>query len=597
MSYNKPPFNNLPFSFGSTGYTAPDFSSVPFRMGLHPSYQQSAYLQAAIDVFGPSGCDDLQGYIKTFQTSNFDIPISIAPIPSQNLASFLHGWDTKNLDAYLNITPPFDLHAIMNIIEIYNLPGSIVGEWWHGSTDISAGFHRILNRNYSYLSSIIHGWAERYLPAYITAVYFKDLWASIRGSFYTDIAASIGLIPPSDIQGIIHGYDTYDLPSLLNGVYGPYDIQGYIRVHPSLDLSIIMRGVYSGYKNLNAILEGWNVKDLHASMQYIYISDLNASINDMWGKLNLGASIIPGMMLLKRVLKISLMEYKNLGALVNFSCGGSGYKNLSATFGTIFSKRDLPTFIYGWHSGLLDNLKDLGAYINTESYSVQDKYLTTYDALPITDKHIRLVTRNATYDPSLYKVWDKLNIRYGAFNYKNLTASMIGVLNSYNLRASITTVIDMNYSELPDYIKPKSHEVFINLERGEDQWRRFIELMFDRDGTAPFKYFYVDGTQKVYKIDRDRHWTIWAMGYDKAEGSFVDRVNIRKKFIFDLNKYNTVDEAIRELMERAAHPTRVELSAFIDGGVPPHIDLSATMDIKNIYRWSRNLPAQIDAIL
>jgi len=115
--------------------------------------------------------------------------------------------------------------------------------------------------------------------------------------------------------------------------------------------------------------------------------------------------------------------------------------------------------------------------------------------------------------------------------------------------------------------------------------------MFDRDGDSTFKYFYVSGTQKVYKIDRSRHWTIWADGYSRTEDSMIERVNVRRKFIFNMSKYDTVDEAIRELMERAAYPTSTELGAYINGGLAPHLDLTALIDPIVKYTWVKHLIA------
>jgi len=120
--------------------------------------------------------------------------------------------------------------------------------------------------------------------------------------------------------------------------------------------------------------------------------------------------------------------------------------------------------------------------------------------------------------------------------------------------------------------------------------------MFDREGNEPFKYFYVSGTQRVYKVDRSRHWTIWADGYNRTTDSMIERTNVRRKFIFKLSDYDTIDEAIRELMERAAYPTSAELGAYINGGLAPHLDLVASVFPIVKYTWVKHLSANLNII-
>jgi len=67
MSYEKPPINNVPFKFTSSGYVAPDFTGVPARFGLRTSSQQTANMQATIEVFGQY-CTSTYTYIKDRKT-------------------------------------------------------------------------------------------------------------------------------------------------------------------------------------------------------------------------------------------------------------------------------------------------------------------------------------------------------------------------------------------------------------------------------------------------------------------------------------------------------------------------------------------------
>ena len=653
MPYDKPPITNVPFKFTSSGYTSPDFTEVPFRFGLRPSTQQTADMQATIDVFGkycsstytyvkerktyvvgysshgiqilkgqtiyggirdlcasltrtPPYADlpayafalsnfmDLSAYLKSNIQAHADIAADVYGIPPLDLPAFLHGWDhsdisasvygwaIKDLYGYIGAHPPNDLQAILNVIEIRDIPASIIGEWYHGQYDLPAEFYRIWGRGEKNLGALLAGWVELDLPAYITSVYFKDLSAIIQGSRTADLSAYIYSISPKDLQALIHGFDTRELPAYIQGSYGPYDLRANLDVISPTDLQAYING-FKGVQipfDLQGIVEGWNTNDLPALLNLVFPADLNAYLNAVGKSADLLATIIPSTILMKRALQIPLLEHKDLAAMVNFMCFGSSYEELSASLYAIH-KLDLPAFIIGWYGSTSDNLKDLGAYINTEDYITQDK--TTIAYVPEVDKYSLLKLQFGIKDP-YYTTWNTIDIMYGTYYAKNLSASINGVLNSSDLNASLTSVFDWNYSELPEYVKPKTHEVFINMERFETQWRRFIELMFDRTGTRPFEYFYVGGTKKVYKIDRSRSWTIWADGYSRNDDSTIERSNVRRKFVFNMSNYSTVDEAIRELIERAAYPTSSDLSAYINGGLGKHLDLSANIDILSKYK-------------
>jgi hypothetical protein len=546
---------------------------------------------------------NLSAYIKSTIQSYADLVASVYGIPPEDLPAFIHGWDTrdipaniygwaiKDLPGYIGTHPPEDLPGILNVIEIRDLPGSITGEWWHGSYDLPAEFYRIWNRGEKDLGAFLAGWAEFDLPAYITAVYFKDLAAIIQSSSIVDLPGTISPIAPIDLTGSLHGWDTRYLSAIINGVYGPYDIQAYLNAVPPKDLRAYIAG-FGGIEipfDLQGIVEGWYTSDLPAYMSLVYPVDLPAYIAVLGKSADLGASIIPNTILMKRALQIPLLEYKDLNAMINFMCFGSAYSDLGAYMYAIH-KLDLPAFIIGWYGSTSDNLKDLGAYINAEDYVVQDKFEGAR-FVPEIDKYTRLRLRFGSVDK--YTTWDTIDLVYGTYYAKNLGAYINGILTSADLGASLTATWDWNYSELPDYVKPKTHEVFINMERFEEQWRRFVELMFDRDGDQPFKYFYVTGTQKVYKVDRSRHWTIWADGYNRTEDSMVERVNVRRKFIFNMSQYSTVDEAIRELMERAAYPTSSDLTAYLNVSIGPHLDLEASIDPIVKYTWVKHLPASL----
>jgi len=116
-------------------------------------------------------------------------------------------------------------------------------------------------------------------------------------------------------------------------------------------------------------------------------------------------------------------------------------------------------------------------------------------------------------------------------------------------------------------------------------------------GTKDFCYFYVSGANKVYRIDRDRHWVVWAKSYEEEEDSFIERKMVRHKYLFKMSDYNSVDEAVRDLIDKVSYYRKVNLSAYIDGGLPIHTDLSGSITPFIKYSWIKYLYGNIKGYL
>ena len=103
----------------------------------------------------------------------------------------------------------------------------------------------------------------------------------------------------------------------------------------------------------------------------------------------------------------------------------------------------------------------------------------------------------------------------------------------------------------------------------------------------------------MYRFERDSHWTIWADSYIKTTDEMVERRNVRTKYIFRMSDYSTVDEAVRDLIDRVSAYRRVELSASITGIMPPYADLEASIRpsvVKAIHSWVKHLKASITGV-
>jgi hypothetical protein len=559
-------------------------------------------------IYAQSNFLDLGGYIKSFVQTDTDLPAFIRSYTQSytdlgaairrldhgtvDLGGELHGWATWDLAALIGAHSPADLNALLNIIEIRDLPASIHGALYFGQSDLGASIYRTYLRGVKNLGAYIRSLMVEYdLPAYLNVISTSNLPAYITTFKRStkNLGAYLYARQMKNLSASIHGYDTRDLGAIVSGVYGPYDLQAYIRVHPYLNLSATLHGWYSGVFNLKGIIEGSYRFDLSAFVNPILPMNLGAYISVVGQSFDLGALITPNIVKLKRVISISLLESRNLKGIINSFCFSSNYKDLSASLYTIY-KKDLSAFIWPWKSD--DGYKNLGAYINAEDYYVENKFIAKF----VPNSHLMYSQLKLTFTASgsIYTVFNTQRILFGTFYAANLLATINGILRSVDLGASIEPLIQANYTELPDYVNPKSHEVVISLNsKGHENWRTFVEIMFNRGGPEPFKYFYVSGSNKVYRIDRDRHWTIWASSYTEDDTDMIDRKNMRSKFIFNLSNYTTIDAAVRDLIDRVSAYRQVDLSAIIQPILPPSADLNASITPLFRRRWVKNLPANI----
>ncbi len=574
----------------------------------NPQYKDlSAYISAVIrtkdlNAFIRSATQanlNLSAFVRSYFSGYKDIVAAIRRVDHGQLdvIASVYGQAIQDLSVSIGAHLPLDLIALLNIIEIRDLPASVLGEWAKGTYDLAAGLYKIWDRKTSDLSAYISSkmvWTN--LAAYLNIISLSNLSAYVKGFYrsYVNLNAYVLIGQMRNLYADIHGYDTSSLNASVVGIYGPYDLQAYICVHPYLNLYASIRGKYMGAMDLRAIVEGWYIINLAASIRSIDPVDLSAYIVARGKSIDLGASVIPNIIKLKKVLQISLLEHRDLKALINFQCFGSTYVNLGAYVYTLY-KKDLPAFVWPWRND--DGYKNLGAYINAGVYSVEDKV----DIRFVPNSHLMYSQLKLTFSPSnvqSYKVFDTQKILFGTFYASNLTATINGILRSTDLSASLTPVLQANYTELPEYVNPKTHEVVIDFnERWRENWKTFVEIMFHRSGPEPFKYFYVGGSNKIYKIDRNRHWTIWASSYIQDSTDVIDRKNVRSKFIFNMSNYTTIDEAVRDLIDRVSSYRKFDLGAIVQSISPPCADLTATIICKFKGKWVKHLGASITGIV
>ena len=657
--YTKPSINNIPFSFSTDGYSSPNFGDVPFNFSYRPSYEQTSDLQSAINVMGlyqeetytytkecptivvgysstgvpqilqlpciyggirdiggsiygnpthadlaayilaVSGQGNLSAYIKSTIQSSLNLGASTFGYLPIDLPAILSGWATKDLPATIYSTflsSYIDLAAVLNVIEVRNLPASLLGVLFSGIKNITSSIFGYPPVDLSASITPLISWTAVNLSAYIKSIYFSDLGAVIQSFTMADLGAFAYSIPPIDLGGQLHGWDVSNLGVSLVGVYSPYDIQAYIYgVGGFKNLNSFIRGMIETQVavDLSALLYGSNIYDMRASINSIIPTDLGAYLNSVGKSIDLPAYIVPKVIYLSKVFQVSLLEYKDMKAMINSSCFGTGYNDLYAYIRSI-EKLDLRAVLYAWKQGISDNIRDLMSYINTSICTVEDRIPINFISHPL--KYTQLIINFNLIVRPTYRVFDTINIFFGAPIFKNLNASIMGILPSVNLPALIIPVFQWNYRDLPLNVNPKTHQIVIDFnEKWREEFRRMVEIFFQYTGDGPYKYFYVQGADKVYRSDRDRHWTIWAKSYTEISDSMIERRNVRHKYIFKMSQYSTVDEAVRDIIDRVSFYRRVNLSATIFAISPPQKNLTASISpvFTTNRRWSKNLHVSI----
>ena len=646
-NYNNPRLGNIPFRFSSSGYNTPNFSDVRFNFKTHSSYQQTATLQAAISVmqlyhdttytyvkecrsivvgysannvqilklpclFG--GIRDLFSFVHVITTdTNKDLLSFIRPnyYSYVDLSSFYRVFFRKysdltaytkcmfgtqipvDLGGYLQDIQPVDLNSLLNIIEIRDLSSYLNGVWWHGYTDLSALFMKFFLRHSKNLSSYIHGWQESVLYANIIPFWVKDLSADINAGLFSipkDLLSNIYAVSPKNLHATVHGYDTKNLPVYITYGLGPYDLQGSIRPILPKNLPAVING-FTGIKStqvLKAYISGYKYFDLCSYINSIGYKELSAFVNATGKYKDLTTYIVPKTINIKHVILVSLLESRDLSAVINYDCKLSGYCDLPSRL-YLIHKKDLKSYIIGWYHDSADNVVDLKAYINTGVYTAVDTYNISFSAHSYHHEEHDILGGSSKN----YKLFDTYTI-LGGNAFKDLVARVICVSESSDLTAFIRPAPLANYTPVPNWLKPKNREVVINIRRFEARWRRFVELMFFTNSDKDYHYFYVSGSNKVYRVDKNRTWVIWVTGYSYDKNSIYDRINVRRKFIFNLKKYNTIDDAIRDMLDRVSELRRRNLPATIQGIVGYyHKDLTSNIFAKYKKTWVLHLPVII----
>ncbi|MBV5347601.1 hypothetical protein JZU46_05235 [bacterium] len=487
---------------------------------------------------------------------------------------------------------PVNIAALLNIIELRELPIAIEGVYFKGTTDIYTDFGRVSFRNTKNIVSNIRGWAIKDLHSTIKSFWTKDLSADLLAGYFKvgkNLSSLIYAIAPKNLGATLHGYDCLNLNVFTITGFTPNDLQAYIDIIKFENLTATIYGKFGvgTNRNLPVFIRTNHVSFLSAYIDVNEARNLEAYIDAVGKYLDLVAKIAPRTINIKRMLFIPLLEHSDLKATIQYSCKSSGFRDFTASLYPI-RKLDLKGYIIGWYGGTSDNIIDLAAHINYHTYAVQNYInIEGYARNNITaGLDITVIPRNT------YRVFDTFAVS-GGNAHKLLSAYIIGHFQSLDLTASLVAKPIANFTATPSWMNPAKLEAVINLTRFEERWTRFVEMIFFTNSKEDFHYFYVSGENKIYKIDKKRTWKINITGYAESTDSIYERIKVKKKFIFNLDNYKNVDEAVRDLIDRVTAYKFLDLSATINAYDFEYLSLAAKIKAAKRHSWSTTFKTNI----
>ena len=654
--YTPPPKNNIPFRFTSGGYQPPQFNDVAFNFSTKSSqianlsasinvmqrYQDSTYTflkyceqyvigyhskgvqiikgkcyyggirdlgATIIAKLPPSGTSDLTATVHSYVVSDLtadiysirgvDLGGLIVGHPPVNLTAFIRGLVFRNLSASLNVMLYKDLSAVLNTIQPEDLSAYL--KVWP-QTDIYGS---------------IYGWQEKDLGAYVNVIFSRDLSASISAHISKDLKASLKgwvIEDTHNLNASVFSYGLNDLPALIRGseffdLSGylfpvlPKNLQAYIRGWQASDLSITLIGddwpwnltasiTGSGsFSTLSAniktvtvsgargdlqayILTTRGLENLSARIKTIYTSNLSAYIDTGRDIKNISASIKPKMIRLTGIISIITMEHKDLSVTISTPCFYSDFRDLSSYLRPVF-------------------LSNLGAIIRVlnpisvfSDLSVRLGYAAGYvvqDKLPI----------NLNIAPALeslmYRVEDKLKLYLNIYKSTGvLNAFIFGELRSVDFPAYIYGV-DLQPHDFEGYTgreKVYSHTYSQVVLDHEDVVIEFEDIVKD--------YIYSSGGNIVAKTDRYQHFlTKISSYYSKTTSEIFNRKLHKVKTLYDLRKFNNIDDAVKYAIEYVTSYPYASISAYINA-IGKYTGITASITGTTTVSTLENLSLQID---
>jgi len=480
-----------------------------------------------------------------------DLPASLSTVFPKDLPASIGFMWAKELGATIGMHQPVDLSAYLKVWPQQDLPAQARG--WD-SKDLSASVDfrytkdlGAILRPYKWnnLTGIARGWGQGYkdLGAALGVFQKKDLPALIRATYIDNLSAYMFAIAPKNLGAIIQGWQELDLPTIITGDDHPYNLPASIFASGGyINLSSFIKTLKgSGTYDLRATIQYYRHRDLGASLYSPPYYDLGALIDTQRLYSDLGAAIYPKMVRMTAIINVATMSSRNLAGIINPACFNTMSVPLYASINSTYMAQ-LPATVRGIIS--VWATKNLGATVGYESH---------YSAL---DKLDLVITLSEGY----YRIEDKLSLYIRFFaGMKNMSATITGILRSYDLPAAIygDPIAGYNFGNVPARHKAITTKAGGILESFQTVEFSFVDIVQD--------YFYVSGSQELYKLDKLDTWVLSLKSYYPANNLLRYKRRLHKATrMYSLTKFDNIDEAVKHHIHYVITDFNSDLNASIN---------------------------------
>jgi len=652
MYSSNPPNSDIPFKFSSSGYSPPDFSAVNFSfaannvnlkstivgMDLQRDYlkhcetyvlgftQNNVQILRSNCIYGgirdlaatlsiASHLNDLAAYIKQVYTGQIDVTKTIkgwAPqyidfpivvkgwtVATEDLAALIkQGYSTEtNILTYIKsfTEQQVDLFNtvkgwrtgnvidIINTIRIWrkdttNLSGYLKS-FIEQAADLPMDIFKIWQTSQDSVDFLLHGWQEVQLQKLLQPLHIVDLPVLVRSTYFMNIGAYLNTIQPVDIQASISAWDFNDLSISIKEISHPGDLNKYIYgIAPKdLNISLYVRKGFEIISDLNARLTNLKVYDLVSYLNVMQYMDLNFMLASSRQVVDLIVKIYPKVINVKHRINISFLENRDLAAVINFPCFGSAFRDLSFMI-AVNNNKDLRALIYAFDNS---NVVDLSCSINASAYLAQDTITVKY-------LHLEKPTTYTTLKYEKKTVYQTSNIiLLAAFSnnrtYFDLGTSINGAFIQRDLPVFIRAYSNRHYPA----VNVREKFMTLKLKNNKEDFRRYAELTFNSYAKS---YSYFSRNKQAYRDFSGDHWVIRVEGHKLLPvGKGYEKTKVKRKYIFNLKAYESIDAAIKDMVDRVTQLKILDLPMSIEGTNDRCSNLNMRISIKRIYKTNRVL--------
>lgn len=493
---------------------------------------------------------DMKAGIIVRQSTYRSFPSSIYGFAVSNLSANLRIVQGTFIPAVIQSIAPINLHAHLKVIELRNLSAYTRG-WETGN--LTAGIRQIYSESITakvtgrddtvgYIKSSIKGYGtlSNYISAAILSMQCRDLGASLRATYLSNLTMYMYAVPYKNLQAFVHSWKTIDVQATIYGYEYPWQLSASIV--PSGAGYLLPANIYAlqgrqNYTYLPSSVHSWESLLLKATLSSSNAPVLNAYINILGNATNLNSSIYPKVIRLTTVVNISTLSNSNLSAIINSPCFYTNLKNLTASIQPKFKA-------------------DLSAYVKPIVYNYKPSLLSAKTGYTDSYMEVDCLRLNLTIFPNDFFTLDKYKITVNILDAAGLlSASVNGTLRYGGLNAQVSGVeikpytFDNAIRNTETAVNTTYNGIFID--------NATIEMSFK---SVVNDYYYSTDGEHLWKNDRLSRWVLDVKSFYPVNTALKLKRRLHKAtMLYDLKKFVSIDEAMRYAI---AHVTEVPQSAL-----------------------------------